>query len=236
MARSSDDSKILRSFRFSGNSGGLVKALRGFKKSHHSVPDAVNAATSGFLIKLAAEELAEEAEQVFQNARTLFQYKRKDISLDLGGGGAVLSTKDFVFEIVYSLSSAAPSDYVVTRSLHGLKHAEFLFTAECSTLFANVFNEVVFVLTKGAPVERVIDAIEELNTSDSLLKVDYPSDYQKCIISVPDVEAEVRFDGRELAVIFPRTAPPQTLWENFLEVRQAFGLTKDDVLSQLIVS
>jgi len=236
MARPADDSKILQSFRFSGRTGGTVKSLRGFKKSHHSVPDAVNAATSGFLAKLAADELAEEAERIFQQARTLLHYKRKDLTLDLGAGTAVLSAKDFVFEISYGLLESDPSDYVTNRSLHSLKRADFLFTPECDTLFSGLFNEVVFVLVKGAPVERVIDAIEDLDTTDSLLRVNYPSDYQNCIITVPGVEAEVRFDGRELAIVFPRTATPRQLWESFLAVREAFGLTKDEILTGLIVS
>ncbi len=236
MARPADDSKILQSFRFSGRHGGLVKTLRGFKKSHHSVPDAVNPATSGFLAKLAAEELAEEAERVFQQAKALLRYKRKDVALDVECGAAVLSAKDFIFEIAYSLSEMAPSEYVVTRSLHSLKRADFLFLPECDSLFAGLFSEVVFLLVKGAPVEQVIDAIEELDTQRSLLKVDYPSDCQHCIISVPGVEAEVRFDGRELAVVFPRTGTPRELWESFVAVREAFGLTKDETLSRLVAS
>lgn len=236
MARPADHSKILQSFRFSGRGSGLVKTLRGFKKSHHSVPDAVNAATSGFLAKLADEELAEEAEQRFQQARTLLHYKRKDLTLDLSAGAVTLSARDFIFEIIYSLSEAAPSEYVVTRSLHSLKRADFLFTPECDELFDGLFSEVIFVLVKGAPVERVIDAIEDLDTPDSnsALKVEYPSDCQECTISVPGVEAEVRFDGRELAVVFPSSATPRELWESFLAVREAFGLTKNDLLSQLI--
>lgn len=238
MARPADHSKILQSFRFSGRSSGMVKTLRGFKKSHHSVPDAVNAATTGFLAKLAEEELAEEAEQHFQLARTLLHYKRKDLTLELSPGAATLSARDFVFEITYSLSEAAPSDYVVTRSLHSLKRSDFLFTPECDRLFEGQFSEVVFVLVKGAPVERVIDAIEELDTpdSDSELRVDYPSNYETCTISVPGVEAEVRFDGRELAMVFPSSAAPRELWESFLAVREAFGLTKDEVLAQLIAN
>jgi hypothetical protein len=44
---------------FTGRGGGAVKQLAGFKKSHHSVPDAANATTNAFLGKLCAGELAE---------------------------------------------------------------------------------------------------------------------------------------------------------------------------------
>ena len=235
MSRSGDPSKVLQSVRFCGRTGGLVRTLRGFKKSHHSVPDAVNAATASFVGKLATEELAEEAERRFQDARTLLQYKRKDLSLDLGSGSAVLSAKDFVFEIVYALDEDEPSAFVLTRALHSLKRADFLFTPESDRLFAGIFNEVVFGLTRGSPVERVIDAIEGLGSEEPALKVDYPSDCEHCTITVPEVEALVRFDGRELAIVFPKTDTPRALWESFLAVRHAFGLTKDQTLATLVV-
>ena len=41
-----------------GRSHGMVKSLAGFKKQHHTVPDAVNATTTAFLGKLCAGELA----------------------------------------------------------------------------------------------------------------------------------------------------------------------------------
>lgn len=234
MSRPADDSKILQSFRFSGQSSGAVRALRGFKKSHHSVPDVVNSATEAFLAKLAADELSEEAERMFQRAKELLHYKRKEITIDLSSGTAVLSAKDFVYEIVYSLSEDDPTQYAVSRGLQSVKRADFLLLPECDALFAGIFNSVVFVLTKGAPVESVIDAIENLNTEDSELRVTYPSDCSHCQISVAGVEAEVRFDGGELAMVFPRTGTPRELWEGFIAVRSVFGLSKDKVLSGLV--
>jgi hypothetical protein len=231
MSTSNDLSRILQSFRFAGRATGAVKTLRGFKKSHHSVPDAVNAATTAFLGKLCADELAEEGESFFQRSRSLLKYTRKDLSLDTGIGTAVLSAKDFVLEIAYALNADEPSEYVVERSLHTLRTADFLYTAECDDLFAGLFREVVFLLTKGAPVEAVIDAIEGLR--DDTLRVDFPSDYAHCMLTVSGVNASVRFDGRELTMQFPRAGAPRELWENFLLLRNAFALSKDEVLAAL---
>jgi hypothetical protein len=69
--------------RLAGGGGGAIKALRGFDKSRHSVPDAVNAATTAFLSRLCAAELAEEAEGMFQRARAALGYKRAGITLDV---------------------------------------------------------------------------------------------------------------------------------------------------------
>ena len=43
----------------------MVKTLGGFKKGHHTVPDAVNATTNAFLGKLCAGELAADGETLF---------------------------------------------------------------------------------------------------------------------------------------------------------------------------
>lgn len=226
--------RILEAIRFVGRTDGQVKALPGFKKSHHSVPDAVNSATSGFLAKLAAPELAEEGERLFQQARALLAYKRKDLTLDLSPGAAVLSAKDFVLEIAFALSETNPGDYVVTRTLHGIRRAGFLQMPECDRLLGGLFTEVVFALTRGAPVEKVIDAIEGLDPTVSELQVDYPSDCRNCTLTLPGVDAGVRFDGHDLAVVFPRAGSPSELWKSFLAVREAFALTKDQTLGELL--
>ncbi|MFT3868400.1 MAG: hypothetical protein QM715_07870 [Nibricoccus sp.] len=210
-----------------------MKLLGGFKKSHHTVPDAVNAATSGFLAKLCADELAEEAEKFFQAARETFGYKRKELTLDVTSPNAVLSAKDFTFELTYALDEADPASYVTTRALHGLRSTDFAATTECDTLFAGQFSELSFVLTKGATVESVIDAVEGLDDA-SKLAVNYPSDCSRCILSVPGVSAEVRFEAGELAMVFPRSGAPRELLKAFVAVREAFALTKQPVLAGLL--
>src|SRR5262245_39183670 len=103
-----------------GRSAGLVKNLAGFRKQHHTVPDAVNPATTAFLGKLCATELAEEAEQFFQRSKSAFGYKRTDLSLDVSGPSAVLTARDFTFELAYALEKSNPAAYEVTRTLHSL--------------------------------------------------------------------------------------------------------------------
>jgi len=231
--RTQDHSAFVQQVRFVGRSDGLVKTLRGFKKSHHTVPDAVNGATSAFLAKLCADELAEEAETFFQNARTVFGYKRKEIALEVSSPSAVLTTKDFTFELSYALDATEAAGYQLTRSLHGLSNGDFAAASECETVFAQQFSELAFVLTKGAPVESVIDAVEGLG-GDDVLQVEYPSDCRDCTLVVSGVSATVRFDGSELAMVFPRSGSPRELLEAFVAVREAFALTKKAVLAGLL--
>ena len=55
-------SSVVADVQFVGRSGGAVKALSGFKKGHHTVPDAANATTNAFLGKISGDELAQQAE------------------------------------------------------------------------------------------------------------------------------------------------------------------------------
>src|SRR3954471_22251556 len=99
---------VIASIAFVGRSGGQVKLLRGFKKGHHTLPDAANATTNAFLGKICDAELADEAEKLFQEVRAGLDYKRKDLALTVTSPLAVLTAKDFVLEIFYALEERDP--------------------------------------------------------------------------------------------------------------------------------
>jgi hypothetical protein len=216
-----------------GRSGGAVKTLRAFDKSRHTVPDAVNHATSGFLAKLCAPELAAEAEEQFQRARAALAYKRKDLSLDVTSPLAVLSARDFTLELLYALEDADPGAYVLTRTLHSLRNAALLDVAEFDGLFAGQFSSIHFMLAKGVRVEAVVDAVEALD-AEAGLRVDYPSDCSSCTLTVDEVDAAVVCDGGTLEMQFPRAGSPKELVLAFAAARKAFALTKDKALAGLL--
>ena len=230
-------STIIAGISFIGRSGGVVKTLGGFRKGHHTVPDAVNATTNAFLGKLCAGELAEEGETLFQSVRTGLGYKRKDVSLAVAGQSAVLSAKDFSVEVFYALKEGDTSRYTVTTTLRELKNADLARTAEFAGIFDGKFSEISFGLKKGARVEAVIDAIEALEDSErdgggDKLQVSYPSDCSECEIVVAGVEARVRCTGASLEMVFPRAGAPADLMDGFVAVRGAFAISK--VLGGLI--
>lgn len=212
-----------------------MKALRGFDKSRHSVPDAVNAVTGAFLARLCAAELAEEAEGMFQRARAALGYKRAGIALDVGAGGAVLTTKDFCWELAYALEQGDPARWVLTRSLHGLRSGDLVRLEAFNELFAAQFDAVVFDLARGVRVEAVIDAVEALDAeAEGALSVEYPSDCSRCVLSAPGVAARVECDGATVAMRLGRAGSPAECLAQFDALREAFRLSKDAVLAGLI--
>ncbi len=216
-----------------GRRTGRVKTLPGFKKQHHTVPDAVNAATAAFLGKLCAGELAAEGEQWFQRAKAAFGYKRAELTLEVASPIAVLAAKDFTLEIAYALEPADPAGYGVTHTLHNLSGGELIERSEFEELFAQMFEGMVFGLTKGTQVEAVIDAVEA-QTGVGGLTVSYPSDYRHCVLAVVGVDAAVVCDGATLEMRFPRPGSPRELVAAFAAVRSAFVLSKDAVLAGLL--
>jgi len=224
-------SSVVADIGFIGRGGGLVKALGGFRKGHHQVPDAVNSATTAFFAKICADELAAEAEQLFQAVRTGLGYKRKDLSLTVASPVASLAAKDFAVEIVYALEERDPARYATATTLHGLRNPPLARTEMFSRIFAGKFSEISFALRKGARVEAVIDAIEALDAEHGLT-ADYPSDCRDCVIGVTGVEAQVRVTGGSLEIVFPRAGAPAELIEAFATVREAFAVSR--VLAGLI--
>lgn len=219
-------SDIIAGISFIGRSGGAVKTLAGFRKGHHTVPDAANAVTQAFLGKICAAELGAEAEDLFQRVRTGLGYKRKDLGLSLTPPTAVLSARDFTVDFGYALDEQDPSRYVVTRALHGLRNAELARTEEFAALFAGAFSEISFGLRKGARVEAVIDLIEHLD-GEGGLSVDYPADCRECHIRVAGVAAAVRCTGAAVEMVFPRAGSPGELIAEFDAVRSAFAVSRE---------
>src|SRR5581483_2525929 len=183
--------RVVAALSFIGRGGGAVKSLGGFRKGHHTLPDAINPATTAFLARLCAPEVGEAAERLFQAARAELGYKRREIGLGVGAGVATLTAKDFVLDWAWTLAEDDPARYAVTTTLHDLGALEFIRREAVSRLFAGQFTEISFAFTRSASVEAVIDAIEGLE-AETPLTVGYPSDCAHCVIRVEGVEAEVR--------------------------------------------
>ena len=218
-------SRVIAEIGFIGRSGGVVKALEGFKKGHHTVPEAANATTNAFLGRICESELAAKAEALFQQVRTGLGYKRRQVSLSVTSPVAALAAKDFAVEIAYALAEREASRYAVTTTLRELRNPELVRTAEFAAIFAGKFTEIFFALKKGVSVEAVIDAIEALE-GEGGLRVNYPSDCRECTIGVAGVEAEVRCTGAALEIVFPRAGGPAELVEAFAGVRAAFQVSQ----------
>jgi hypothetical protein len=224
---------VVAAIAFIGRSGGPIKLLSGFRKPPHTVPDAANAATNAFLAKICTAELSEQAESLFQQARTALGYKRKDLSLSIASPVASLVAKDFALELAYAVEAENPAHYRTTLTLRELRDLELARTEAFAGVFAGRFTELEFSFVRGAQVEAIIDAIEERGPANGL-SVTYPSDCHHCTITVAGVDAEVRCTAEALQVRFRRAGSPAQLIDGFAAVRSSFQFN-DDLFALFVV-
>jgi hypothetical protein len=226
--------ELIRQIRWTGTTCGLVKTLPLFNKKFHTVPDAATPATTAFLAKLYAPELAAEAESFFQKTREALHYKRTDISLSTSGANAILQTPDFTLEWDCALNTATPEEWVRTCVLHSVARRALLDTPGFDGLFDGAFSKLEFLLTTPVQIEAVIDAVEALDgKSDPAFSVDYPSNYAQCTVRVGGVVESVVFTGGSLYMEFPRPGSPRELADEFARVRHAFDLANAAGLSDM---
>lgn len=228
-----DAESYIARVRLVGDAGeGPVKQLPGFRKGRHTVPDSVSPATQSFFARIVADRVAAEGEDWFQRAKAELKTKRRELTLEVAAPGAVLTAKDFIFEISYRLQSDDPTRFEGQHLLHDVQNSR-LQAASFDRLFAGLFNEIVFELTKGVSVEEVIDAVEELD-GETGLQVDYPADCSHCTLRVDGVGAEVVCDGSSLRMVFATRGSPSELVGEFAAVRHAFRISKKATLAGLL--
>jgi len=228
----SSDSYIARVRLVGSLPGGMLKQLEGFRKGHHTVPDSLSPATQTFFARIIASRVEAAGEEWFQRAKLELKTKRRELTLEVTSPGAVLTAKDFVFEISYEMEAEDPGRFAGQQTLHDLK-GERWGAAAFDRLFEGQFNEIVFDLARGVSVEEVIDAVEDLDESTGM-SVDYPSDCSQCVLRVKGVDAEVCCDGHSLRMTFPLAGGPSELIQSFVAVREAFRLSKKTPLAGLL--
>jgi len=213
-------------------SQGSVKQLPGFRKGRHVLPDNLSPATQSFFARIVADRVAAEGEEWFQRAKAELKTKRRELTLEVTSPNAVLTAKDFVFEISYQLQPEDPTRFEGQHLLHDVQGSR-LGAEAFDRLFAGLFNEIEFELTKGVSVEEIIDAVEDLDGATGI-RVDYPADCAHCTLRVDGVGAEVICDGMSLRMVFASRGSPSELVAEFAAVRHSFRLSKKTPLFGLL--
>jgi hypothetical protein len=223
---------VVHGIDFRVRSSGRVKALDGFDKARHSVPDSVCPATTAFLARLCARELGDDAERLFQAARAALGYKRREMELSVGSPTALLRTPDFSLEWNYELNDLDASEWMLTKILSP-SSGDIVRRPAFEGLFSGQFTDLVFTFSGAADIEAVIDAVEDLDAVSGL-RVDYPSDCRECVLSVEGVSAHVKIEPASLRMAFPKNGSPAELLDGFVAVRDRFRLAKQGILAGLL--
>lgn len=137
--------------------------LPGFSKARrNTVPDNESDSANGWAQRLLGPEVQSELQTVHDNAKRILGLKRKEISIDVGGGEGSVAADSFRFEITTGQSSRDPGKAFVLR--------EIILRVPAGDLpddFDDIFPEdvdriVVPISGDGAYYEDLADALEEM--------------------------------------------------------------------------
>ncbi len=216
-ARARPQMTQLRQVSFIGEESGRVKSLSGFKRFYR-VPTEVNKNTEDFVASIAAEETAQETNNLFQVIKTELGYKRKDMKTDIQKGSSSIICKDFDVVISICLNPNDPSKYLMRTEVYNFHNPEIVMAPTFNSAFEDTFDSLLFEFDRTIAVKRLIDRIEAAN--DEAIEVTYPPDCTFCEISIEGSKAQIKVDESGITIRTAKKSKPSILAEHFFNIQR----------------
>ncbi len=189
-----------------GETGGKVKALRGYQKGRQVD---------------TSEEAHEDVEKHFTLLREHLKYKRKEVEVEKLPSGGAIRTPDFEYTVSLDVSAEAPDEVVWRREIANIRNAELLKSPAFRAVFGDTFDTLIFRFPKERDVAGIVDAIEEEEPAG--VKVDCPSDCAWCDISFEGRAGRIHIRPDRLEVHDPRAETSGGLVDTFHEIQKFFA-------------
>ena len=136
-----------------------IKSLTGFDKSHgHFVPDRVSDRSTDFVRSLAADQVDEEIQDLYDDVKSAFELKRRDISQESGDGQGNLDVVTFRFSVDVRQNRSVPSEYVILRRLE-LREGAAAYQEQIDDVFGAMFDRIV---VEGNGMSLGFDALVDI--------------------------------------------------------------------------
>ena len=175
-----------------GSSSGRIRRLRGFKK-HHKVPDAQYEATEDFVRKVGSEDVKLLADELYNDIREAFRYKRKEFGYSCEHGLAGIKTPDFSAQIRINHSQEDPKSYVLTTELTELYNEAIAANPALHACFNTRCDLLSITFPSGINVEEKIDAIEEIEGLEGCMS--YEPDGSSFELKLRELDLHIYVDG-----------------------------------------
>lgn len=198
---------------FSGEELGNIKSLSGFKK-HHRLPDTINNATESFVKTIGHDDIAEYSGNLFKSLKKSFGYKRRDIKLDDDYEAVSIITKDFSVNIWIAINPEDCSEYIINTEVTEIQNPISINSSEFNEVFSDTFNSLTFQFDKSFDVEKLIDAIEDID-DEEVISVDYPGDLSSCTIEIAGVDNSLYITSHSFSIKSHECVEPKSLIESF---------------------
>ena len=205
---------------FRAESGGRVKDLGGFRKSH-SLPERANDWARKFVNRIAAPDIKADLDNTFDMVRESFGYKRKDLDVSAERDGlGFIRTPDFEYVVSVHVNPDEPTDVIWRRELGRLSGPDFVRSRPFRDVFGSRFDKLAFEFAVPVDVAELVDRIEE--SPPEGVKVSVASDSGAAIISLAGFGGRISVT-RDAVVIEGRAGDPASLLEQFLSFLRKFG-------------
>lgn len=175
----------------SGLVRGRIRRLKGFRKCHQ-VPDLQYEAAQDFVRKVGAEDVKLLADQIYNDIREAFGYKRKDFEYNCHEGLAEIRTPDFSAQIRIDQCPEDPKYYVLTTELTELHNEAIAGNPALHACFNNHCDVLTVIFPSGINVEEKIDAIEDNEALAPYLS--YEPDGSCFELKLPDLDLRIEVD------------------------------------------
>jgi hypothetical protein len=194
-----DGNAVFRRLSFVGEVLSRVKNLSGWKKSF-SVPDSANSRGQAYVAGIAAGDLKQDIDAVYDSLRQAFGFKRRELSVaGPADGTGTIVTPDFSYSISVSLNAADPTQIVWTRSVDGISEPRMVASETFARVFDGMFRTLQFALPGPIDVEDCIDAIEDAELGN--VTVDYDREATYCELRFTEAAGAIRITANTLAIV-----------------------------------
>jgi hypothetical protein len=196
-----------------------IKTLTGFKKGFHHVPNSISAHFNRFVQDISNEMIETDISEVAKKLQQL-GYKRTRVSSKTDRGYGSILTPDFNYSITITQSEDDPAYYTLVKQISDIKNPAILTDNVFNAIFYSTFNTVSFEFDKPIDLNKVIDAIEDLDSEE--ISVEYDSSQLTwCTITFDGLDHEVKLFEDVFEIYTGYSSSPRELVKALRETRTA---------------
>lgn len=196
-AKASTLGSLLKDSSLRGESGGRIRSLSGFKKSHRE-PDGHFSAAEQFVKRVGHEDVKSQAEEIATALKAAFNYKFKDVDFACDDGAATIKTPDFDVNVWIQQDTGDPSAYVLTTDVSAIRRQSVVMEDEFSDVFSRYCDTVVIELSRPVNVGDKIGQIEDIKELAEHLE--YTPDGDELTLDLPGEGIRLGLTARQMTI------------------------------------
>jgi hypothetical protein len=196
-----------------------VSRLPGFKRTHR-IPMEVSEHTQAFVGRLAAERVRSDLDDVFDQLRSVFRFKRSEIeSTEHACGHGEIATPYFLYQSAVVLNPRKASEAIWRRDISRIANLNQLLTDEFASVFGGLFDTVEFSPPSPIDITSVIDRVEARD--DPRVSLNYNRQLSFCEIAIAGTNVKIHVTSEAFRIVHPDTETPRVLLQSLSQVQQA---------------